>query len=161
TFSYATLSVTAQIPNYTGINVNQYVFAGRTGGANENCWIDDVCIQPWTPGAPIISGQPADATVARECLDTATFRVAFAGTPPFDVQWFSNDVPVATISASIATIQTYTTPPLNRTAHGARYHATIRNECGTATTRDAVVTVVQDDPIPRSAVANCLDLTQV
>ncbi|MBI5383844.1 MAG: CHRD domain-containing protein [Verrucomicrobia bacterium] len=32
------------IPNYTGLTVNQYVFAARTGAAVDNHWIDDVCI---------------------------------------------------------------------------------------------------------------------
>ena len=43
-FTHGTYSTAAQIPNYAGIKANMYVFAGRTGGANESAWIDDQCI---------------------------------------------------------------------------------------------------------------------
>lgn len=44
TFTYDNFVVTAQIPGYAGITFNQYAFAAATGGANENCWIDDLSI---------------------------------------------------------------------------------------------------------------------
>jgi hypothetical protein len=49
TFNYDTYSVGAQIPNYSGIVANQYVFAARTGGAAEDAWIDNVCIDNSVP----------------------------------------------------------------------------------------------------------------
>ena len=49
TFNYDTYSVSAQIPNYSGIVANQYVFAARTGGAAEDAWIDNVCIDNSVP----------------------------------------------------------------------------------------------------------------
>lgn len=44
TFSYAGLSVSGSIPNYSGIVADQYVFAARTGGQFDNHWIDDVSV---------------------------------------------------------------------------------------------------------------------
>jgi hypothetical protein len=155
TFRYHTYVVNAQIPNYRGINVNQYVFAARTGGASENAWIDDVCINPWTPGLPTIVQQPADVTIARECFDTATFGVTIDGTPPYNVQWFSNGVVVASVAGSVARTHSYTTAPLSRAADGARYKAVVTSECGMVMTREAVVTITRDQTPPTilSAVA--------
>jgi hypothetical protein len=154
TFRYDTYILNAQIPAYTGLSVNQYVFAARTGGANENCWIDDLCINAWTPGAAVVVQEPANATILRECLDAATFRVAVEGTPPYNVQWYSNDVLVASVTGTVAQVHTYTTPPLNRAAQGARYKAVIRNECGEATTREAGVLVIGNDPTVLSVVGD-------
>src|SRR5262249_2341251 len=50
TFTYDGLSISAQIPAFAGITANQYVFAGRTGNANEDAWIDDLCINDYTLG---------------------------------------------------------------------------------------------------------------
>jgi hypothetical protein len=148
TFKYHTYAVTAQIPNYQGINVNRYVFAARTGGAFENAWIDDVCINPWTPGLPSIVQQPADATIARECFDSATFHIRIDGTPPYDVQWLSNGVVVASVNGSVSPTHSYTTPILDRSADGARYKAVVASACGVGMTREAVVTIVRDESPP-------------
>src|SRR5262249_48926829 len=48
TFTHGGFTVTALIPSYRGIAANMYVFAGRTGGASEDAWIDDVCINDFT-----------------------------------------------------------------------------------------------------------------
>ena len=147
TFQYDTLVVAAQIPDYTGIRADRYEFAARTGGLNENCWIDDLCINPWTPGPVTIVQQPADTSITQECIAGATFSMTVDGTPPYNVQWYSNNVLVATVSDSLSPIQSYTTPPLNRAANGAKYKAVVQNLCGTATTREALVTVIQTQPI--------------
>jgi hypothetical protein len=65
TFRYDTYTLTAQIPNYAGLRVNQYVFAARTGGANEKAWIDDVTV----------AGLPSDAS-SSELTQVVTFTAS-------------------------------------------------------------------------------------
>jgi hypothetical protein len=155
TFKYATYTVTGQIPSFGGIDANMYVFAARTGGANENAWIDDVCIQPFTPGPASIVQQPADATIAQECIGTATFTAIINGTPPFSGEWHSNGVVVASFTGSASTVQSYTTPPLCRSADGARYQLVLRNDCGTIASRDAIVTIDCDGTDTTPPVISC------
>jgi hypothetical protein len=100
----------------------------------------------------ICSNRP-NATIARECFDSATFNIAVNGTPPYDVTWYSNGVVVATVSNAVAKSYSYTTPPLNRSAQGAVYHAAVRNECGLTRSDDAVVSVVLNAPVLLSAVS--------
>jgi hypothetical protein len=44
TFVYDGNTITAQLSGYTGIRANQFNFGARTGGANDNQWIDDLNI---------------------------------------------------------------------------------------------------------------------
>jgi hypothetical protein len=44
TFTYDGNTITGVIPNYAGIRANRVVFWARTGGANDNQWIDDLSI---------------------------------------------------------------------------------------------------------------------
>ncbi|HXG46079.1 MAG TPA: GEVED domain-containing protein, partial [Methylomirabilota bacterium] len=62
-FRYAGFSVAAQLPDYSGIDANEYAFAARTGGANDRHWIDDFCIR-LTAGVCLdfATGLPAGTT---------------------------------------------------------------------------------------------------
>jgi|GEM_PF-666646 len=137
-FTYDGVTISGPLPGFQPIAGNLLV-AARTGGANDNHWIDDLCINGFPLSPPVITQEPADVTIAREAVDSATFVVGVDGLPPFTVQWYSNDVAVAG-----ANTRFYTTPPLNRTADGARYKAVIANACGTVTSREAIVTVLYD-----------------
>jgi hypothetical protein len=54
TFKHDIYTATGTDPGLTGsFMVNRYEFGARTGGANENCWIDDLCINAFTPSAPL------------------------------------------------------------------------------------------------------------
>ena len=50
TFNYDGFVTSGQIPNYAGISGNQLVIAGRTGGASEDAFIDDLSIAGYAPG---------------------------------------------------------------------------------------------------------------
>jgi hypothetical protein len=65
TFTYDGVVVSVQIPNYTGIRANQINFGARTGGANDDHWIDDFSI----------AGFPFDASSA-EVGQTVQFIVS-------------------------------------------------------------------------------------
>jgi hypothetical protein len=65
TFTYDGNTITAQLANYTGIRATQVNFGARTGGANDNHWIDDLNIAAY----------PYDASGA-EAGQTVTFEVS-------------------------------------------------------------------------------------
>jgi hypothetical protein len=113
-------------------------FYGRTGGANENVWIDDLQINAESTGAPLVARQPDDATVPE--LGTATFSTVADGLPPYSYQWYSNNVAIPG-----ATTRIYTTPTVYRTMEGTAYKVVIATACGAATSRDAILHVVLDN----------------
>ena len=130
-----------QLPGYTPFVGANFGFGARTGGANENAWIDDLCINAFSLGGVAITQQPADVTVNYLPTPRVSFSVGVDGLPPYSVQWYSNGVPVIG-----ATALTYTTPPLSLSASGSGYSAIIGNFCGSVTSRVAVVTIT-----PKSA----------
>jgi hypothetical protein len=65
TFVYDGNTITAQLSGYTGIRANQFNFGARTGGANDNQWIDDLSI----------AGFPFDAS-SGEASQTVQFQVS-------------------------------------------------------------------------------------
>jgi hypothetical protein len=155
TFKYDTYQVSAQIPGYTGINANQYVFAARTGGAAEDAWIDNVCINDYTLGPIAIVVAPSDITVP-EC-GSVTFSAATTGSPCYYYQWFKNGVAIpGAINA------TYTTPSLLRTSDGAVYSVVASNDFSNAT-GSGTVHVTPDNVAPQfvSATRGCLDHSKV
>ena len=48
-FHYDNFLVEANIPDFTSLMVNRAEFAGRTGGASEDLWIDDVVLNGSSP----------------------------------------------------------------------------------------------------------------
>ena len=75
TFTYDGNTITAQLANYSGIAVNQVNFGARTGGANDNQWIDDLALE----------GFPYDASSA-EAGQTVHFNVSNNNPSLFSVQ---------------------------------------------------------------------------
>src|SRR5207245_7389672 len=118
------------------ISGGAWVFGARTGGANENHWIDDLeIIANYTPGPVSIIQSPQNQTVTES--QTATFTVAANGTPPFGYQWYSNNLAIAG-----ATSPSYTTPPTTLSMNGTLYHVTVSGGEGSqVTSEDAPLTV--------------------
>jgi hypothetical protein len=58
-FVYDGVTLAAQIPGFTGLPANQYIFGARTGGANDNQWIDDLRIVTQTPDSRLITPEGA------------------------------------------------------------------------------------------------------
>src|SRR5207247_4035350 len=83
-----------QLPNFDQIRNPKLGIYGRTGGLNENHYIDDLCVSHnYTLGPLFIVGEPADVTVTETYR--ATFQVVMDGSPPYNVQWYSNNVAIA------------------------------------------------------------------
>jgi len=137
-----------QLPGYTPFEGANFGFGARTGGANENAWIDDLCINGFSLGSPTIVQEPADQTIFEVPPPRFTFGVGVDGLPPYSVQWYSNGVPIAG-----ATGLYYSTPPLLRAASGSGYSAVIANSFGSITSRTAIATIELNDPIPQLAVS--------
>ena len=141
-----------QLPNYTPFVGANFGFGARTGGANENAWIDDLCINAFSLGAVTITSQPSDVTVNENPPGRGSFTVGVDGLPPYSAQWYSNGVALAG-----ATGLSYLTPPLNRLANGAGYFAIISNQFNSVTSRTAIVTIIPDNVAPSllSALSDC------
>ncbi len=139
-----------QLPNYVPFVGANFNFSGRTGGAVENAWIDDLCINAFALNGASITQQPQDTTINEP--SRATFKVGVDGLPPYTVQWYSNTVAIAGADGLV-----YTTPVLNRTANGAGYQVIVSNSQGSVTSRTAIVTVLSDTvvPVALSAASDC------
>ena len=128
-----------QIPDYTPITNGKYAFYGRTGGANEDAFIDNVLIEAIKSTAPLrITTEPNDALLISG--QTATFNVGVSDPAGVTYQWFRNGAPITG-----ATSATYTTPALTAADNGVAYTVTATGPGGAPTSRQAIVRVV--DPL--------------
>ena len=135
TFRHGAFVTTAQISGFTGIRVNQYEFAARTGGAAEDCWIDDVHINDFSMSGPSIGSQPSDVTAPENT--TATFAVSGVdGIVPIAYQWFRNGVAIPGANGP-----SYSLSPVSAD-NGSKFSVRLANDCGTVTSQEATLTVV-------------------
>ena len=123
-----------------------YVFGlgARTGGLNENCWINDLSITTAEQGplaAPTITTPPQNQTVNEH--GSATFNVDFSGTPPFTFQWYSNDVAVADATNSFLTLTN-----LSFAANATKFTVGVTNDEGGALSAAGTLTVNADTNRP-------------
>src|SRR2546423_1628127 len=82
------------LTGYTPFGGGRFGWYARTGGANEDAFIDNLLIAAnFTAGPVTITSGPADVTGTESQI--ATFSVGVDGAPPFNIQWFSNTVAIA------------------------------------------------------------------
>jgi hypothetical protein len=121
---------------------------GRTGGAFQSHWFDDLCVSIFN-GGPVNFPQPLTNRTVLEARPYQ-FRLNVDGTPPYYIQWFSNSVPVpganSEVLSGIATLD----------VSGAQFYAVVSNEFSSATSATATLTVTEDTqaPVLLSARAN-------
>lgn len=101
--------------------------------------------------APVITSEPADASVSAGL--TATFTVATTGSPLPTYQWRRNGTPIAG-----ATAASYTTPVLAVDDSGATYSVVATNSQGAATSRAALLTVTPNATEERERLLRLLGL---
>ena len=89
--------------------------------------------------APSVTQHPANRTVS--VGQSATFSVAASGTAPLAYQWQRGGVDIAGANSS-----SYTTPPVSAADNGARFRCVVSNSFGSATSNEAVLTVVSNQP---------------
>jgi len=125
-----------QLPGYTFTAAGRFGFYGRTGGENENQWIDNLLIKATQSSGPLaITAQPADATVL--VGSNATFTVGLSDPNGATYSWSKNG---STISG--ATASSYTTPPTVLGDSGSTFKVVATGPSGTATSSNALLTVV-------------------
>ncbi len=128
------------LTGYAPITNGQFGIGARTGGLNQNNWIDDLGIASVAAGAPTAASiltQPANQNIPE--YGTATFSVLPGGTPPFTFQWYSNDVAVTSGTNAILTV-----PNVLFTANNSKFHVAVTNSLGGVVSSDAILTVIQD-----------------
>src|SRR4051812_33987181 len=91
--------------DYTPIAGGTWVFGGRTGGANEAAYIEDLGIYVnQTAGPATVTTQPVDVTAPEG--QPASFTFQADGTPPYSIQWYRNGVAIPGATGLGYTVQT-------------------------------------------------------
>ena len=125
-----------QLPNYTFISNGKFGFYARTGGLNENQWMDNLRILAIKSVLPLrITQEPADAAVLTG--RTASFTVAVSDPIGATYLWSKNNTAIAG-----ATSASYTTPATTSADDGATFSVHVVGPGGTVDSRQAVLSVV-------------------
>jgi hypothetical protein len=125
-----------QLPGYTFTAAGQFGFYGRTGGENENQWIDNIQIKGIQSSGPLtVTAQPANTTVL--VGSNATFTVGLSDPNNATYQWAKNGTAIGGGTSS-----SYTTPATTLSDNGATFKVTAVGPSGTAVSSNAVLTVV-------------------
>lgn len=130
-----------QLPGYHGIAGANFAIAGRTGGANQNQWIDNVTIHTTQIEALAVNRQPVPLTTV---LPGSTVTLSVEVNDPLRTtfQW-ERQLPGGEFTAIPgATASEYTTPPLTLAENGARYRCVCTNPQNSVTSAEAIVQVV-------------------
>lgn len=130
---------------FQGLENAQIGFGGRTGGAWETHWFDDLIVnfQPTLDqiGPVVITTDPVDATADENTA--ATFSVSAKGAGPFTYQWFKNGEAIAGANSD-----RFTTPEVTPGDNNAKFTVKVSNEFSEATSAEATLTVVNDTVVP-------------
>ena len=113
--------------------------AGFMAVALSACGGAGISIEPLF--APTINNQPAAQSVTAG--QQATFSVTAAGTAPLIYQWQKNSTDISGANSS-----TYTTPATSIIDNGALYSVVVFNGAGTATSKQATLTVTVATGMP-------------
>lgn len=118
----------------------------NNNSANHFTYVGVMRVDAIPPQRPIsFLEEPANAKVA--VGSPATFRAAVAGSPPFYVQWLSNDVPI-TGAVQLA----YTIPVVSPAMNGSRFSVSVSNLAFAVRSSNAVLEVVSAPAGPSSEV---------
>ncbi|MCI0743798.1 MAG: hypothetical protein L0Y58_00180, partial [Verrucomicrobia subdivision 3 bacterium] len=138
-----------QLPGFSSLAGARFGFAARTGGLNENHWLDDVAIKTTLFTGPVaFIREPAD-TVALVGT-TATFSAVVNDPARSTFQWQRKDPGAGSfVNISGATSGSFTTPVLSLADNGAEYRVVVTGPNNTITSRAALLTVITiDKPTP-------------
>jgi len=125
-----------QLPNYAFISNGKFGFYARTGGLNENQWLDNLSILAIKSVLPLrITQEPADAAVLTG--RTASFTVVVSDPNGATYRWSKNNAAIPG-----ATNATYTTPATTFADDGATFGVQVVGPGGTVNSRQALLSVV-------------------
>jgi hypothetical protein len=131
-------SATGEIPLSVGDNAIQVVFTADT--VTQTTYTITVT----RSGAPVISAQPTDKTVAEG--QKATFTVEASGTEPLSYQWYVDREGVkgwVKIDSASARTATYTTSATKLEDSGYRYACLVENAAGSIRSDAVTLTVIE------------------
>jgi hypothetical protein len=138
-WSNQVLFANVKITNYVFVSNGKFGFYARTGGLNENQWIDNVKIEVTKSTAPLRITQDI-ANTAVLSGQTVAFNVGVSDPNGATYQWMLNGQPI-----NGATSATFTTPALTAANNGAKYSVRVVGPGGSVTSTEAIVSVL--DPI--------------
>jgi hypothetical protein len=145
TLNYDGTIINAQLSAYTGVNANQFNFGARTGGANDNQWIDDLDVK----------GFPFDASSV-ESAQTVQFIVS------------ANDPSLFAVQPAISPDGTLSYTPAANAFGSATVTVTAKDDGGTTagghdtslpSTFTITITPINDCPVVASQVATTAEDT--
>ncbi len=147
-----------QVPSWTALVNGAFGFYARTGGLNQKHEIDNLAIKTTVYAGPVQITDEVD-DLASHAGTAATFVVgANYASPPAAIQWqkrAASESAFTTIPG--ATAFTLVTPPLTLADHNSQYRAIINVGASSATSREAVLTVVDLTPPANSDVVLTFD----
>ena len=124
------------LPGFRAISNGKFAWAARTGGLNENQWVDDIKIKTVKSSGPLRITQDPQSQVLLSG-QVATFTVGLSDATGANYQWSRNGTAIAG-----ATGASYTTPALTPDDNGATYRVQAGSPTGKVTSQSAVLTVV-------------------
>lgn len=128
------------VPAFGSITGGRLAIAARTGGLNDNIWVDDLRMtSDSTPGNIRIIKQPVSQTVLLN--HTMTSTVAVNDPTGVTFQWFRNDTPITGATAS-----TYLLSPVTLADSGANFSVQATKSGITVTSSVVSLTVVDLSP---------------
>jgi len=128
------------VPGFGAIAGGRFAIAARSGGLNENMWVDNIQLTTITnSGALRIVSQPASQSILVNHSDT--FSVGVNDTNGVTYQWLRNGTTLAG-----ATSSSYTIPATALTDDGAVFSAQVTRGASQLTSSNAVLTVVNLTP---------------
>jgi alpha-tubulin suppressor-like RCC1 family protein len=128
------------LSNVQSANAGNYTVLVSNSAGSVTSAVATLVVAP-VPGAPVITAQPANASVFVGA--TATFSATVTGNPTPQCQWTRNGVAIS----GATNCTSYTTPALALGDNGALYNLVAYNAAGTVFGSGAVLTVqVQPSP---------------
>jgi hypothetical protein len=135
-----------QLPNYTFIANGKLSFAGLTGGANENVWVDNISLALTKSTVLKFTTEPADLQIVAG--QPATIAATVSDPAGITYQVLKNGTAIPGVATN-----TYVTPALTAADNNTTYAIKATGPGGTITTRTAVVTVIPAITISNPAVS--------
>lgn len=133
------------LTNFTGLSGASFAFAARTGGLNENQWVDDIAIDTEVYVGPLlITRQPADLAILSG--QTATLEIEVNDPAQAAFQWQRRGpTDGGFVSIPSATAASFTTSPLTVADSGTQFRVVVTNAANVITSLVATVTVFEID----------------
>jgi hypothetical protein len=127
------------VPGFNSISAGRFGLYARTGGLNDNHWVDNLGIYTYLTAPMRVTRQPQSQTVLLG--KTATFSVEVSLPTEASYQWLRNGSPIGG-----ATQAAHTTPATTATDDGAKFRVEVKGADTTVLSDEAILTVLDLAP---------------